>query len=425
MLFRSDISLSVPQNHKLKLLLNYTAGGYTDYQWLVVNLNPTYATQAGNDIALTINGTGALGFNNYGDPPTGGDGLKFKNGANLIFEGAFMYGISSSNIMNTAHIDYLKSRSLDFSNEIPFTISNGGVADEHGRTVFNDDNGGTGKLKIQTELNSFSFANVPNDKFITLRYTLRNLSDSNYSNFYAGLYLDLDIGNYDGDTVSYDETNNFGYAYDVDGNPDSTYVGLALVSSKDYGFYAILNDGSDGGVKVDDKFTDFEKWKVISSGIAKKDAGPGDISLAISAGPFSLSAGGREDVAFTIGAAYNLKDLQTVMIQSRNKYADIPVEVIKTENIPSKFALSQNYPNPFNPSTNINFSIPVSGKYILQVYNILGEKVATLLNKNLSIGSYSVKFDASSTYGGLASGIYLYRLIGQNIVLSRKMVLLK
>ncbi len=419
-----DISSSVPQNHELKLLLNYTAdGGYADYQWITVNLNPTYATQSGNDIALTINGTGALGFNNYGDPPTGGDGLKFKNGSNLLFEGAFMYGISSSSVMDVAHIDYLTSRSNDFSNEIPFTITNGDVADEQGRTVFNDNNAGNSKLGIQTELNSFSFANVPNDEFITLRYTLRNTSDSNYSNFYAGLYFDLDIsgGDYLGDTVSYDETNNFGYAFDKDGNPDSVFVGFALVSSDKYGFYAVLNDGSDGGIKVDDQFTKFEKWKVISSGLSKENAGTGDISLAISTGPYSLPAGGRKDIAFTIGAAYNLTDLQTVMIQSRNKYADIPVGITFIDNLPSKFFLSQNYPNPFNPTTNINFSVPVSGKYLLNIYNILGQKVTTLINKNLSAGKYSVKFDASK----LASGVYMYRLSSEKVNLSRKMVLIK
>lgn len=422
-----DISPSVPQNHKLKLLLIYTADGYSDYQWIVVTLNPTYATQSGNDIALTLNGSGSLGFNNYGDPPTGGEGLKFKNGDNLMFEGAFMYGISSSNLMDAAHIVYLTSKSNDFKNVVPFTISNGDVADEQGRAVFNDDNAASGKLGIETELNSFSFANVPNDEFITLRYTLRNKSDSNYNNFYAGLFVDLDIsgGDYQGDIAAYDDVNNFGYAYDADGNPDSTYVGLALVSSKDYGFYAILNDGSDGRVNVEDSFTDFEKWKVISSGVDTTTAGPGDISLAISAGPFNLPAQGRKDIAFTIGAAYNLTDLQAVMIQSRTKYNDIPVGITHVDNIPSEFSLSQNYPNPFNPSTNINFTIPVTGRYILQVYNILGEKVATLLDKKLSIGKYSVKFNAASIEGGLASGVYLYRLIGFNTAISRKMILLK
>ena len=89
--------------------------------------------------------------------------------------------------------------------------------------------------------------------------------------------------------------------------------------------------------------------------------------------------------------------------------------------VPTTFALKQNYPNPFNPSTTINYSIPVAGNYQLKVYNIIGEEVATLLNNNVSAGNYSINFDASR----LSSGIYLYRLIGNNVNIVRKMILMK
>ncbi len=91
------------------------------------------------------------------------------------------------------------------------------------------------------------------------------------------------------------------------------------------------------------------------------------------------------------------------------------------EIIPTTFALEQNYPNPFNPSTTINYSIPVAGNYQLKVYNIIGEEMATLLNGETNAGMYSVHFDAS----GLSSGIYLYRLIGNNVNIVRKMILMK
>jgi len=91
------------------------------------------------------------------------------------------------------------------------------------------------------------------------------------------------------------------------------------------------------------------------------------------------------------------------------------------EVIPTTFALEQNYPNPFNPTTIINYSIPVAGNYQLKVYNIIGEEVVTLLNNNVNAGNYSINFDASR----LSSGVYLYRLIGNNVNLVKKMVLLK
>ena len=71
--------------------------------------------------------------------------------------------------------------------------------------------------------------------------------------------------------------------------------------------------------------------------------------------------------------------------------------------LPKEFELSQNYPNPFNPSTTINVSIPTSGFYSLKVYNILGQVVATLIDRKLTPGNITVNFDASN----FTSGLYL------------------
>jgi hypothetical protein len=88
---------------------------------------------------------------------------------------------------------------------------------------------------------------------------------------------------------------------------------------------------------------------------------------------------------------------------------------------PSDYVLSQNYPNPFNPTTEISFSIPVSGKTTLTVYNVLGQKVAVLVNEKLAVGSYKYKFDAS----GLSTGLYFYQLESKDFSQVRKMMLIK
>ncbi len=88
---------------------------------------------------------------------------------------------------------------------------------------------------------------------------------------------------------------------------------------------------------------------------------------------------------------------------------------------PKEFTLTQNYPNPFNPTTNINFSIPEAGKVELIVFNVLGQKVQTLVEGNLNAGSHSVTFDASR----LTSGVYFYRLTSGNNVATQKMLLMK
>jgi hypothetical protein len=90
-------------------------------------------------------------------------------------------------------------------------------------------------------------------------------------------------------------------------------------------------------------------------------------------------------------------------------------------NTPSEFELGQNYPNPFNPTTSIRYSIPTAGSYSMQVFNVLGQEVARLLNGDVSPGKYAVKFDA----GNLSSGLYVYTLVGTNARAVKKMMLLK
>jgi len=89
--------------------------------------------------------------------------------------------------------------------------------------------------------------------------------------------------------------------------------------------------------------------------------------------------------------------------------------------IPTVFALSQNYPNPFNPSTRIEFALPKETRVRLEVYNMLGQKVATLVDEVRSAGNYGVTFDA----GSLASGLYFYRLSTNEVSFLKKMMLLK
>jgi len=73
--------------------------------------------------------------------------------------------------------------------------------------------------------------------------------------------------------------------------------------------------------------------------------------------------------------------------------------------------LEQNYPNPFNPSTKINYAIPMESKVKIQVFNILGEVVTTLVDQVVPAGNHSLKWDASN----LTSGVYLYRITAESI----------
>ena len=89
--------------------------------------------------------------------------------------------------------------------------------------------------------------------------------------------------------------------------------------------------------------------------------------------------------------------------------------------IPAEFKLEQNYPNPFNPFTVIKFAVSEKSMITLNVYDIIGREIATLINEERDAGWYEQSFDASA----LSSGIYIYRLSAGSKVFSKKMMLIK
>jgi len=113
-----------------------------------------------------------------------------------------------------------------------------------------------------------------------------------------------------------------------------------------------------------------------------------------------------------LGAA-EVKDLY-------NQVTAIDIRADETQ-LPSEFKLSQNYPNPFNPATTINYQLPITNYVELSVYNLLGQKVVTLVSENQPPGQYKVEWRA----GNMASGIYYYKLSAGEYVEMKKMILLQ
>jgi len=103
-----------------------------------------------------------------------------------------------------------------------------------------------------------------------------------------------------------------------------------------------------------------------------------------------------------------------------------PLDVDQTPGMPTEFALNQNYPNPFNPTTNISFSLPKDSHVMLQVFDVTGALVKTLVDQSIRAGNMSVHWDGTNLSGNkVASGVYLYRLAAGDFVTAKKMVLMK
>ena len=136
-----------------------------------------------------------------------------------------------------------------------------------------------------------------------------------------------------------------------------------------------------------------------------------------------LLGAGNQNLVFTIfsGGHESSYDNQKKMGDWLSQWKNENVNSINPDGIPQQFELYQNFPNPFNPSTTICYSLPKTGNIKLEVFNMLGQKIATLVDKTESAGRYQINWNMEN----YASGIYVYVLKAGSFVKSGKMILMK
>ena len=155
-----------------------------------------------------------------------------------------------------------------------------------------------------------------------------------------------------------------------------------------------------------------------------------DIRNLTSIGPFKLEKDKPQEiiVAYVMGRGTDFFNSITVardnvrraILEYQNNFSSLTYQAPPPIPVTS-YVLFQNYPNPFNPGTTIRYEIPQDGVVTINIYDILGQKVKTILNEFKQTGRYEIKFNAS----GLASGVYIYRMKVNNFIESKKMIVLK
>ena len=139
---------------------------------------------------------------------------------------------------------------------------------------------------------------------------------------------------------------------------------------------------------------------------------------------------GNEDVRFRFRLmtdAQGERDgiwIDTVSIVASYDVVGVDNEIVQ---LPKEFTLDQNYPNPFNPSTKISYALPTESRVKIQIFNVLGEVVTTIVDQVIVAGSHTIEWNASN----LSSGVYLYRISAESVSDSKqynavkKMILMK
>jgi len=231
-----------------------------------------------------------------------------------------------------------------------------------------------------------------------------NIESHTYSTFVTGLSLNPN-------GILFDEPNNRLLLCSFGSN-----IPILGISLEDSTVTIVANTAlrnCDGFAKDDFGYYYISSWH--TSSIHKFDSvfsNPSEIIYTHSGDPVDIS--------------YNsIDDILAVPLMNANAVVFLnvaPVSVDKEEtSLIQEFELNQNYPNPFNPSTKIIFSVPQISNVVLKVYDILGNKIATLVDAEKLAGNYEIEFDGKN----LTSGIYFYKLIAGSFVQTKKMILLK
>ncbi|MFC1558709.1 FlgD immunoglobulin-like domain containing protein, partial [candidate division KSB1 bacterium] len=185
-----------------------------------------------------------------------------------------------------------------------------------------------------------------------------------------------------------------GYQFTVKYDPNK-YEWLYVDEAESEGdFLRSVNPGVDGTVFFS---TDDRKGKVY-------------VSTLLGRGETAEGSGMLATIRFKSKVDGETPDIRLTDIYVGNSSNSL-TKLSEVVNLPSDFKLSQNFPNPFNPITNIRFQLPEASKVTLKIYNILGQEIKTLVNKNMDAGFHSFKWQGTNDRGiKVASGVYIYRI---------------
>ncbi|MBX7044363.1 MAG: T9SS type A sorting domain-containing protein [Ignavibacteria bacterium] len=314
---------------------------------------------------------------------------------------------------------------------------------------------GGAPLKAEVKMTSYTFNDDLRKDAIYYKLNITNKNSQNWDSVYFSFFIDADIGTSSDDRMGCDTALNLIYAYN--GTSDAVYgnappaAGYKLISSTPglrlsscVPFYNTSSAPSDpcmtdaydkegnynfqkGFTKCGTPYTfNGNEVKFVYTGDPETSTGwncsfSGDVRLAMNFGPIALPSG--QSAAITLAAIVAKGSSGKNSVTKLKQYAAIlPVGIQEASPvIPAEYKLRQNFPNPFNPVTKISYSVPKTSFVELNVFDISGKLVQTLVSQNLQTGNYEAEFNGEK----LSSGVYICRLNAAGYSNSIKMLLVK
>jgi len=392
----------------------------------------TYFNHDAGAIQFTISNYGAYGFHgtNTNNALTGSYlpydflGFQFARDTNDLYEGALVLGTDADHISDAAQ-NFVLEPDNDF-----YVIPGGSIvasdpgsrADQETVSIFSDA-WAENPLGVTITQKSYGWSTSPDDEYIIMEYIITNDTNVTISDLRVGLFFDWDIppsGSNHGKSVTADD---LGYLCYYNGADSLDFRGVkilndeGLVNHRIYNFWTEIWDGL---------FSETNKYLGLFDNSNAAYTATNEVAHITATGPFTLAPGSSDTAVFAIVGGVNWTDFTNNADLAAQKY-DVMLDVDDWPvALPGKFVLHQNYPNPFNPKTKIAFDLPRSARVTVDVFDILGRRVATLMDENLEAGPQETEWDGTNDNGrSVASGIYFYRVSYDKVSQTKKMLLIK
>ena len=413
----------VPQNIGFNEVIDFeitiTADNYVKKQYLTTIVNSDYLTVKENNLTVTLTSDGALGF--AASNMILSEGIKYKNGNTLLYEGSFILASAASFVGNNFKGSTSGTTDDDFTTSRPIRPITARTADFQTFNSFklND----SPSINFNIENTCYIYKHNQANNSIIYEYEITNTGSTSYSDLYSGLILDWDIANFSNNKIGFDPARNMGISFATDTN---LFCGVRILTDTSISkfHYAIDNAlNGNGGVNITDGFSDAEKVQVLSTdrAIGGNSSNEGnDIIDVNSMGPFSLNPGESFYISFLITVSDSLESLQIESDTLKKLYEKIVLSTKEVTSINKKNALSV-FPNPASHFISLEVTLAKRQDFNLNIYDLTGKLVYSAEENTLQKGTniltlQEIDFD---------SGIYFVELIGQGIRFQQKFVVAK
>jgi len=371
-------------------------------------------------LQFTVSNVGAYGFAAHYYDPDGCCGFRYGDTTRNWLKGAaLMLGTDSAHVSDGFY-DVERKRDDDFWFDAASVFdarATGWTANQETYAIFSD---GRAENRVGLEVlqRSYSWFAGADRSYVVLEYVISNVTDQPIRELFVGLCFHWALGN--GYQSGFSIDQDLGYLRcDFPGSSALQASGLSVLNAEGACSYTAFPH-IETGYPWKAAMSENDKFSALSGGfvdIGYQANSHETLIHVLSTGPFTLQPGECDTAAFAVIRADSLTEMRATALRARDMWRGIATTYAR----PRRFWLDHNYPNPFNTRTIISFTLLDPVHVTLDVYNILGQRVETILDRVVQSGKWTVSWDATD----YATGVYLCRMTVGESSQSMKMLLIR